>query len=129
MSHLRFSRRTAVGAAALVTGAAAVYFAFAPTGSSPTAIPYAVSELAAADNNDPAAGGRSDHVMFGGTNDRNMVNLTAKGVKLPTESKPDDEAWAKEWLLWKADLGSRSYGGPIVAGGKVFIGTNNDQAR
>ena len=28
-------------------------------------------------------------------------------------------------VLWNADLGSRAYGGPIVAGGKVFVGTNN----
>ena len=28
-----------------------------------------------------------------------------------------------------ADLGSRSYGGPIVAGGKVFVGTNNQAPR
>ena len=35
---------------------------------------------------------------------------------------------AAEWVVWKADLGSRAYGGPTVAGGKVFVGTNNERA-
>lgn len=28
-------------------------------------------------------------------------------------------------ILWKAQLGSMSYGGPVVANGKVYVGTNN----
>ena len=32
-------------------------------------------------------------------------------------------------FLWKADLGNHAYGGPIVAGGKVFVGTNNEKPR
>ena len=32
-------------------------------------------------------------------------------------------------VKWKATLGSRAYGGPIVAGGKVFVGTNNENPR
>lgn len=32
-------------------------------------------------------------------------------------------------IQWVADLGSQSYGTPIVAGGKVLIGTNNDHPR
>jgi outer membrane protein assembly factor BamB len=32
-------------------------------------------------------------------------------------------------LLWSARLGSHTYGSPVVAGGKVFIGTNNDGKR
>ena len=32
-------------------------------------------------------------------------------------------------MLWKADLGSRSYGGPVVSGGKVYVGTNNENPR
>src|SRR5581483_5524808 len=27
------------------------------------------------------------------------------------------------------DLGSKAYGGPVVAGGKVFVGTNNEKPR
>lgn len=91
--------------------------------------------LASSANAQPNSGGdsvqahRSDHVMFGGTRERNMVNLVDQGLKFPTEFHPDDEAWVKEWIVWKADLGSRAYGGPVIAGGKVFVGTNNDQPR
>ena len=60
--------------------------------------------------------------MFGGDSTRNMVNLTDKG--LPAEPKPDGPD-----LLWKADLGSRAYGGPVVAGGRVLVGTNNERPR
>ena len=63
-----------------------------------------------------------DHTMFGGSLSRNMVNLVDKGV--PEKIEFDGPA-----LLWKANLGSRAYGGPIVAGGKVFVGTNNEQPR
>jgi outer membrane protein assembly factor BamB len=71
----------------------------------------------------PAAkAGPDDHTMFGGTISRNMVNLTAKNV--PEKFNP-----AGPDLLWKVALGSRAYGGPIVAGGKIFIGTNNEQPR
>jgi outer membrane protein assembly factor BamB len=35
----------------------------------------------------------------------------------------------RENVRWSAELGSYSYGGPVVAGGKVFVGTNNAQPR
>jgi outer membrane protein assembly factor BamB len=41
-------------------------------------------------------------------------------------------AWdvkTRQNIKWKADLGSTSYGNPIVADGKVFAGTNNDNPR
>ena len=83
----------------------------------------------------PVAGSAaSDHSMFGGTPSRNMVNLTDKIAKLPKDTpKWDDQEevkkWSAVWVVWKADLGSRAYAGPIVAGGKVFVGTNNQLAR
>lgn len=61
--------------------------------------------------------------MFGGSISRNMVNTIVK--KLPTEW---DVANGKN-IKWSADLGSKAYGGPIIAGGKVFIGTNNQKPR
>jgi len=82
----------------------------------------------------PKPAAANDHTMFGGTPDRNMVNLAGKLEVFP-KSGPDWEkpesvkAWSDEWVLWKADLGSKSYGGPIVAGGKVFVGTNNERPR
>ena len=36
---------------------------------------------------------------------------------------------AKENLLWDGQLGSQSYGSPVIAGGLVFIGTNNEAKR
>lgn len=32
-------------------------------------------------------------------------------------------------IKWKAELGSTSYGNPVVSGGKVFVGTNNTSPR
>jgi outer membrane protein assembly factor BamB len=41
----------------------------------------------------------------------------------------DWEAKTKANVKWVARLGSRAYGGPVVAGGKVFVGTNNEAPR
>ena len=60
--------------------------------------------------------------MWGGTADRNMVS-NAKG--LPT----DWDVKTKKNIKWVADLGSQSYGNPVVAGGMVFVGTNNEKLR
>src|SRR4051812_21284343 len=70
-------------------------------------------------------GGKSDHIMFGGTPDRNFVNLIDTGLSAEFPKDPDDE---KVHVLggrvkWKETLGSRSYGGPLVVGGKIFVGT------
>jgi outer membrane protein assembly factor BamB len=61
--------------------------------------------------------------MFGGTPGRNMVNWTARG--LPDDFDPEKGTR----ILWKADLGSRSYAQPVVAGGRVYVGTNNERPR
>src|SRR5262245_15138567 len=61
--------------------------------------------------------------MFGGTLQRNLVNTFEKNV-------PDQfDVVAGEGVKWAADLGSKAYGGPVVSGGKIFIGTNNDKPR
>ena len=59
---------------------------------------------------------------FGGGPTRNMVNLAAKGVC-------DDPDPAGDGLAWKAELGSRAYGGPTIHDGRIFVGTNNDRPR
>lgn len=61
--------------------------------------------------------------MFGGTPDRNMVNHIDKGI--PAEWDVDKN----KNILWFAELGSQSYGNPVVSGGKVFLGTNNGNPR
>jgi outer membrane protein assembly factor BamB len=60
--------------------------------------------------------------MWGGTPDRNMVS-NMKG--LPSEW----DVKTKKNIKWVADLGSQSYGNPVVAGGMVFVGTNNELVR
>ena len=66
--------------------------------------------------------GTGDWPMWGGTPDRNMVS-NMKG--LPTEW----DVKTKKNIKWVAELGSQSYGNPVVAGGMVFVGTNNERLR
>ena len=66
--------------------------------------------------------GTGDWPMWGGTPDRNMVS-NAKG--LPSEW----DVKTKKNIKWVADLGSQSYGNAVVAGGMVFVGTNNEGLR
>ena len=56
--------------------------------------------------------------MWGGSPDRNMVS--------------DETGFPHEWdvktkknIKWTAPLGSQTYGNPVIAAGKIFIGTNN----
>ena len=68
---------------------------------------------------DPA---NTDWPMWGGTPDRNMVS-TMKGLPTTWDVK------TKKNVKWVAELGSQAYGNPVVAGGMVFVGTNNEAAR
>jgi outer membrane protein assembly factor BamB len=66
--------------------------------------------------------GTGDWPMWGGTPDRNMVS-GQKGLP---------GSWdvaTKKNVRWVAALGSQTYGNPVVAGGKVFVGTNNEGLR
>ncbi|MGH9339720.1 MAG: PQQ-binding-like beta-propeller repeat protein [Acidobacteriota bacterium] len=65
---------------------------------------------------------RSDWPMWGGTAYRNMVS-SMKGI--PTTW---DVASGKN-VKWVGDLGSQSYGNPVVSNGMVFAGTNNEAVR
>jgi len=60
--------------------------------------------------------------MFGGTHGRNMVS-SATG--LPAEWDADTGAN----ILWRQPLGSQSYGGPVLAGPNIYVGTNNEGGR
>jgi len=87
--------------------------------------------LAAADEPQPAAAAsKGDHPMFGGTPDRNFVNLVDTGLshEFPKAEDGDARVLGKR-VKWKEPLGSKSYGGPIIAGGKIFVGTNNGNPR
>jgi outer membrane protein assembly factor BamB len=63
-----------------------------------------------------------DVAMFGGTPARNMVSSE---TGLPDTFDPKSGRNVK----WSQPLGSQSYGGPVVAGGRVFVGTNNEVPR
>lgn len=60
-----------------------------------------------------------DWPMLGGRADRNSISAE-KG--LPA-------LFGQENLRWSADLGDQTFGSPVVAGGRVFIGTNNAKPR
>ncbi|MCI0683709.1 MAG: PQQ-binding-like beta-propeller repeat protein [Gemmataceae bacterium] len=66
-----------------------------------------------------------DWTMFGGDASRNMVNTVVKNLPVEWSTDEGDE----KNITWVADLGSRSYGGPVVAGGHVYVGTNNKNPR
>jgi outer membrane protein assembly factor BamB len=66
--------------------------------------------------------GTGDWPMWGGSPDRNMVS-TMKNLPL------EWDVAAKKNVKWVAELGSQSYGNTIVAGGMVFVGTNNEAPR
>ena len=60
--------------------------------------------------------------MFGNTPSRNMVS--------PETGVPD--SWDPRTganILWTQPVGSQAYGGPVVANGKVYVGTNNEGVR
>jgi outer membrane protein assembly factor BamB len=63
-----------------------------------------------------------DWPMWGGTAQRNMVSAMKN---LP-------EFWdvkSGKNIKWKVPIGSTSYGNPVVADGKIFLGTNNANPR
>ncbi len=68
----------------------------------------------------PALG--ADWPMWGGNGSRNMVSAET-GIPRTWDIK------AKDKVKWVAEIGSQSYGNPVVADGKVFLGTNNEMMR
>lgn len=75
-----------------------------------------------------------DWPMWGGRPDRNMV-AQAKGIPddissgkfLPKTETVDPKS--TKAIKWVAKLGSQAYGSPVVAGGRVYVGTNNESPR
>ena len=68
----------------------------------------------------PVASG--DWPMWAGTIHRNMYNPTT-GISL--DFQPAEDVKKGKHLLWVSPLGSQTYGNPVVAQGKVYVGTNN----
>jgi outer membrane protein assembly factor BamB len=81
-----------------------------------------VTHFVLASNPNVGDPGSGDWPMWGGTPDRNMVS-NMKGM--PTTWNIEKKTNVK----WVAALGSQSYGNPVVAGGQVYVGTNNEGLR
>lgn len=64
----------------------------------------------------------TESAMWGGSPNRNMVS---EETGLPAEWDVESGANVK----WTAQLGSQAYGNPVILGGKVFVGTNNQAQR
>jgi outer membrane protein assembly factor BamB len=59
-----------------------------------------------------------DWPMFGGAPQRNMFS--------PIKNLPSTwDIKSGKNIKWKVSIGSTSYGNPVIAGGKIFLGTNN----
>src|SRR6266850_2061705 len=80
---------------------------------------YLLHSARLAEASDP---GKGDWPMWGGTPDRNMTS-NMKGLPTSWDVK------TKKNVKWVAALGSQSYGNPVVAGGQVYVGTNNEGPR
>ena len=73
--------------------------------------------------------GTGDWPMWGGTPSRNNV---PEATNIPEEwdigEFDDDGNWVEGSgtnIKWVAPLGSQTYGNPVVADGRVYVGTNN----
>lgn len=66
---------------------------------------------------------KKDWPMYGGHLKRNFVNPYIKN--LPTEWDVDKGTN----IIWTEQLGSRAYGGPVIADGVIIVGTNNEVPR
>ena len=71
---------------------------------------------------DEANNRRVDSAMWGGSTSRNLVS---DEKNLPERWNPE----SGENIKWEATLGSQTYAGPVLIGGKVFVGTNNQGMR
>ena len=76
----------------------------------------------------------ADWPQWGGTQQRNMFSPEKR---LPANFDPGKMKQGTEEVdlkttknvRWAAKLGSQSYGNVTIAGGKVYVGTNNDNPR
>ncbi len=66
--------------------------------------------------------GPGDWPMYGGTPSRNLLS---PGKAPPTQW----DVKSGQNIVWRARLGSQSYGSPIIAGGVVYVGSNNEAKR
>jgi outer membrane protein assembly factor BamB len=76
-----------------------------------------------------------DWPTWGRDGSRNMVSPDERNLPdAVTPGKPNDDTGevdlsATKGIAWVAKLGSQTYGNPVVAGGRVYVGTNNAKPR
>jgi outer membrane protein assembly factor BamB len=69
-----------------------------------------------------SAAAEEPYAVFGNSRSRNMVS--------PAKNLPERwNAATGENVKWAAGLGSQSYGGPVVFGDTIYVGTNNEALR
>jgi outer membrane protein assembly factor BamB len=83
----------------------------------------------------PACASQDSWSQWGRTNSRNMVSPT-KDIKVDffagrfvNQESDDIDLKTVRGAKWVIPLGSQSYSTPIVADGKIYVGTNNANAR
>lgn len=75
-----------------------------------------------------------DWPMWGRDPSRNMI-APESGLAdsfepgIPKENSEEIDPATTRNIRWIARLGSQSYGNPVVAGGRAYVGTNNDHPR
>ena len=76
----------------------------------------------------------ADWPQWGGRDDRNMIS-NEKGLPesfVPGKKSPQGtgiDLQTTQNVKWIARLGSQTYGNPTIAGGRIFVGTNDDGLR
>jgi len=81
------------------------------------------------------AGARGeDWPQWGRRGDKNMVSDEKPVAESFEPGKTKDNSWETDMsttrnVKWVAKLGSQTYGNPVVAGGRVFVGTNDASVR
>src|SRR5262245_30558063 len=118
MSLPRALRGPLFAAAVLALGALAACSGRAPTdeGGAPASKEVTVAK------------GARDWPTVGGTPARNLANPLEKGI-LDDFAVARGKKGADKNVKWKVTPGTKSFGGPVIAGGRVFLGTNNERPR
>jgi outer membrane protein assembly factor BamB len=73
----------------------------------------------------PIRKGPETSVHFGAVPERNRVNLRERNLPTDWSIEPGKLRNVK----WSADVGSKTFGSPVVAHGRVFVATNNKRPR
>ena len=73
-----------------------------------------------------------DWPTWGRDGSRNMTSAEANlpdAVEVAKSDEGDVDVGKSKQVAWAVKLGSQTYGNPVVAGGKVYVGTNNANPR